>query len=367
MDVFDKILKEHSWKFSKGYPDINIQEDKDLLFSIVKGIVKEEEESNKILSIEEILDEMAKSGIKDAYSIRGIKNIYEGYSDSQKLTFSQNFRKYPLSKENIEKITEIYKDFFDVKASQGMGKGEVQVLLGLQGANSGGTETKDVLVDGKVVEVKELSGKEFGLGKDGYVNGTNYEKNYNLFKSTFTSDLLPIFEGVFIEEEIESAELAITYMSKFNSNNNSSGFLKLLRKVTKSINEKINEVSSEDINFIEVNNKTKFAIDPDDVSKFKAGEEISIKLGDSIDAAKDSIIKLKKHPWVQDPSNINRNLDSIFERFLNGIDYTIFYNIKSPNTKGQLFSSSEIKDNFIPNRIAQNVLKAKYSPQSKED
>ena len=44
MDVFDKILKEHSWKFSKGYPDINIQEDKDLLFSIVKGIVGEQEE-----------------------------------------------------------------------------------------------------------------------------------------------------------------------------------------------------------------------------------------------------------------------------------------------------------------------------------
>jgi len=365
MDAFDKILKEYSWKFPKGYPDINDEADKALLFSIVEGYIKEE--TDKVLSIEEILEEMSKAGIKDAYSVNGIKKIYDSYNDTQKLIFSQNFRKYSLSKQNIEKITEIYKDFFDVKASQGMGKGEVQALLGLKGAGSGGTETKDILIDGDVVEVKELSGKEFGLGKDGYVNGTNYEKNYNLLKSIFTTDLLPVFEGVFTEEEVESSELAIAYMNKFSSNNNSGGFIKLLKKVTGFISKKINEVSSEDINFIDVNNKTKFTIDPDDVSKFKAGEEISLKLGDSIDAAKDSIIKLKKHPWIVDPNNIDKNLNSIFERFLQGIDYTIFYNIVSPNTKGQLLSSDEIKNNFIPHRIAQNVLKAKYSPQPKED
>ena len=173
----------------------------------------------------------------------------------------------------MKKLLKFIKIFFDVKASQGMGKGEVQALLGLKEAGSGGTETKDILVDGNVVEVKELSGKEFGLGKDGYVNGTNYEKNYNLLKSIFTTDLLPVFEGVFTEEEIESSELAIAYMNKFSSNNNSGGFIKLLKKVTGFISKKINEVSSEDINFIDVNNKTKFAIDPDDVSKFKAGEE----------------------------------------------------------------------------------------------
>ena len=27
MDVFDKILKEHSWKFPKGYPDMNDPKD----------------------------------------------------------------------------------------------------------------------------------------------------------------------------------------------------------------------------------------------------------------------------------------------------------------------------------------------------
>lgn len=46
MDVFDKILKEHSWKFPKGYPDINDPKDKEDLFAIVESYkyrLKEEE------------------------------------------------------------------------------------------------------------------------------------------------------------------------------------------------------------------------------------------------------------------------------------------------------------------------------------
>ena len=47
MDVFDKILKEHSWKFPKGYPDMDDPKDKERLFSIVEGYkykLKEEEQ-----------------------------------------------------------------------------------------------------------------------------------------------------------------------------------------------------------------------------------------------------------------------------------------------------------------------------------
>lgn len=42
MSVFDRILKEHSWKFPKGYPDINDEADKALLFSIVEGILEQQ-------------------------------------------------------------------------------------------------------------------------------------------------------------------------------------------------------------------------------------------------------------------------------------------------------------------------------------
>ena len=48
MDVFDKILKEHSWKFKKGYPDVKDLEDKTLLESIINGYLAEAEEDINI-------------------------------------------------------------------------------------------------------------------------------------------------------------------------------------------------------------------------------------------------------------------------------------------------------------------------------
>ena len=49
MDILDKILKEHSWKFPKGYPDINDPKDKEDLFAIVEELVTEEETEDENL------------------------------------------------------------------------------------------------------------------------------------------------------------------------------------------------------------------------------------------------------------------------------------------------------------------------------
>ena len=88
MDAFDKILKEHSWKFSKGYPDINDEADKALLFSIVEGYIKEEEEEEKledklikIIRSSDLSDDELKAYIK-SISNRGYKsNLTQKLSD----------------------------------------------------------------------------------------------------------------------------------------------------------------------------------------------------------------------------------------------------------------------------------------------
>jgi hypothetical protein len=54
MDVFDKILKEHSWKFPKGYPDINDPKDKEDLFAIAEHVL--EQQLN--LFSDDVLDQM---------------------------------------------------------------------------------------------------------------------------------------------------------------------------------------------------------------------------------------------------------------------------------------------------------------------
>jgi hypothetical protein len=83
MDVFDKILKEHSWRFPKGYPDMDNPKDKELLFSIVEGYkykIKEDKKSTDgVVSKEEIIkvlqdEEFSPEQLtKILYSISGVK------------------------------------------------------------------------------------------------------------------------------------------------------------------------------------------------------------------------------------------------------------------------------------------------------
>ena len=56
MDVFDKILKEHSWKFKKGYPDIKDIEDKTLLEKIVNEYLTEAEADTGETEVEDEVD-----------------------------------------------------------------------------------------------------------------------------------------------------------------------------------------------------------------------------------------------------------------------------------------------------------------------
>ena len=93
MDVFDKILKEYSWKFPKGYPDINDEADKALLFSIVKGFVNEQEE-----------EELSKADIKKLIDDTDLSPIQLKKLNSiiGKLTFTTPIEQYlaKVSKES---------------------------------------------------------------------------------------------------------------------------------------------------------------------------------------------------------------------------------------------------------------------------
>ena len=96
MDVFDKILKEHSWKFPKGYPDINDPKDKEDLFAIVESYkykLKEEEKETPAFNKQELIDFI--QGVEDEETLKKIfklaksagftKNL-NGYLDKKNLT-----------------------------------------------------------------------------------------------------------------------------------------------------------------------------------------------------------------------------------------------------------------------------------------
>lgn len=90
MDAFDKILKEYSWKFPKGYPDINDEADKALLFSIVEGYIKEEEKPQ--FDKQELIDYI--EGIKDEETLKKIFKL------AKSAGFTKNLNGY-LNKKNL--------------------------------------------------------------------------------------------------------------------------------------------------------------------------------------------------------------------------------------------------------------------------
>ena len=47
MDVLDKFLKQYSYKFDKGYPDINNPKDKKMLFEFVYSLTNSKQTINE--------------------------------------------------------------------------------------------------------------------------------------------------------------------------------------------------------------------------------------------------------------------------------------------------------------------------------
>ena len=92
MDVLDKFLKQYSYKFDKGYPNMDNPKDKSLLEQLLKQLISEDE-------IDDIkVDISTKEKIKvDSPTKGGSKN----YDDTIK---------YALAKDNLRRYLELLKE-----------------------------------------------------------------------------------------------------------------------------------------------------------------------------------------------------------------------------------------------------------------
>jgi len=54
MDIFEKIIRDNSWRFPKGYPDVSNPKDKEFLISIVEHVL----EQQLSLFSDDVLDQM---------------------------------------------------------------------------------------------------------------------------------------------------------------------------------------------------------------------------------------------------------------------------------------------------------------------
>lgn len=352
MSIVDKLYTEWAWRTKTGIPDINNPEDKAILDKLLK------EATEEVRSTEQVIKELQSVGVKDAYTLRSVTNTYNNYSEEQKQRFNKYFRKLSLSQSDLDIIGDVYSDFYDAKASKGMGRGEVMIIMGVKDSKSGGTAEKDILVNGKTFEVKELSGKEFSPAKDGDVNGTEYDTNFLSFKENFSESVLEVVEELVTDQEYALLKEVFNYTQKNTTRNQKGSYINAIKTTGEILKRILNDIEKEDLHYITVKGKN-IAVSADDIDKFVPGNKIDVKLGDELRSAQKNINLLKKHPWIINPGSNRTQLENILSKFFVGLDGLILFNYKGDSTKPTILSAEKAREMFFVSRVTQGIAQAK--------
>ena len=205
MDILEKIIRENSWKFDKGYPDS--QKDIDYLKSKITNIISEQEEED----LDELRNNLSSliRNISDADELKQIlkytKNVGFGKSMKNHLStknlnkkdilffqsllsdlgktgefskIAENPPKLDVTRENYyeqipgftsAELESLYKDMKDsIQGTVSVGPGEAFLTVFFDNVNkvAGGG---DLDIDGKQVELKSRTGASGALVAPGYV------------------------------------------------------------------------------------------------------------------------------------------------------------------------------------------------------
>lgn len=361
MNFIDKLYTEWAWRSKTGTPSMDNPEDKAILDKVIVEILGEDV---NILGVEEVIGSLMENGIKDSYTLSKVKELYSSSDDTHKIEFSKYFRSLSLNQNNLSIITKVFGRYFDAKASQGMGKGETMIILGIKNSKSGGTATKDVVIGNKMFEVKELSGGNkstgaggsFSLAKDGAIVGTEYAKSYNSFKSYFTPSILEVLQEKLDQNEFSILKSTYDYLQG-SLNNQSTGFINATITACEILKRALPAIQPDDLSYISVNGKRNIAIDPDDASDLQPGSTVNLELGDEIGQAKKDISSLINLNWVQQPGSNLQQLENIITEFFNEISGIIIYPSGNPEG-GRLYSASEARNSFKALRVTQSTVHA---------
>jgi len=377
MDTLDIFLNKYSYKFPKGYPDMNNEQDVLLMESLLNelGINEEEDKNLTFEQCKEILRTKAKLNNN---IIEKIEKIYNDHPPKDQKAFLENFRKHSIN--DLDSILDIYKNYIDI-TEKGLGRGEVFILLGVKDSVSGGNTKKDIKIGEETYDVKELSKNTFRPASSGYITNSTFQKHYVYLMSLLSVINKDNNKDNNKAEQIDEKEkkktekeniqdlvsrLIIYYDNKYKSGNISTGILDDIRKdLLPKI--KLYTKTEKDIKkekpYIKIGDK-KYEID--EVVLNTDGKPESVKLGLAVEEQKALISKLLKHPWVENPEELDKNLNEIWLGYLKTVNGLIIYD----GNKFNKYSSEELKEKFIPYRIAQNqiiLIKKGESPPPDEE
>jgi hypothetical protein len=114
MDILEKIIRENCWKFDKGYPDMDVPKDVDLLNEIVEGYkykIKEEEDSPESEKAEII--SLIQQGKFSIEQLKSLKSSIAG------IEYKDDFFNYTKGKQmNQRAATSIYNKALELNVIQ---------------------------------------------------------------------------------------------------------------------------------------------------------------------------------------------------------------------------------------------------------
>jgi hypothetical protein len=215
------------------------------------------------------------------------------------------------------------------------GRGELLPFLSIKGARIGSSKEKDITVNGKVLEVKELdSGKYFDTASEGSISNTRFLQNIQ----TFYRYLGKINRG-------GEYDIRINYFNnQFSKGGMSNGELCKLEELIKSI-----QTEGPVYSYIKVGSE-RYTMSPNIEYTVKFDEKGSITT--TLPLADDYSIyksKLQQHPWVVSAGEeFKRDLEEIKQHYLTGIDFLLLYIKQTPI----LITKEEAKTRILPYRIA---------------
>lgn len=353
MNELDKFFKKYSYKFPKGYPDLNDEQDINLLADLLENLginLKEAEASEFDTFVQN------KKGIKPEFKNEVISKL----SDEQKTLIlkekSDNINKVISFLNSHQDIATILTSIRDTSPGvNNMGPGEIAIIVcSTSGEKIGGGNPGDINIADKKYEVKE--------GVPIRAGGTYLASIERL--TTTLWNLKQVFEGENAEKykEVLGSELFDEWKSlsqtqktkgEINFTNIAKEKLTVVRSLFVKLRKKIIELSSEDTakpNIITVGSKD-FEVDKDELNKIAAaepGDDIALK--GKVVLSKESenrLTKIRQDLKVLLSSNILTSdettlNDSIKREFIDKYDGLVHV-IK---TKYTLYSPEQFMENW---------------------
>jgi hypothetical protein len=230
---WDAIIAEWFYRLPKGYAE-QPYSDKEL--QILDQVVNEYNngefkpvitEAKLSPAGQQFLQKVQDNGTIRDEAYRKIQSIVTSSTTKQQALWNKLFQSYTL-KQYINGGWENFKEFFDI-APQGMGRGEMMAVLAIQGAESGGTEQKDLILPDATWEVKE-DPDNIRMAKSGFGGKFTYVRETKKFYELLESIGLNSGEDADIIENLNkifnSEKLADEFMKILTVNFRGDGFKK---------------------------------------------------------------------------------------------------------------------------------------------